>query len=295
MPDIPDPQLRWLLAGATGRIGRMLMRHWTAHPPAAARIVPQSRHAGLIPDPIPDPALVWDLRGPLPSGAGPFPVMISLAGVTPGPGADLALNLPLAEAVLEAALRTGTRRVLLASSSAVYGRPQGGALREADPTRPLNPYGEAKVAMEAACAPFRERGLEVCCLRIGNVAGADVLLMNGARATVETPLRIDQFADGDGPRRSYVGPATLARVLESLARHPQPLPPVLNIAAPRPIAMADLATEAGMGWGWTPAPAAAVQDITLDCSRLAQLHGFVPADNSPAEMVRQWTLLRDPP
>ena len=289
MPDIPDPQPRWLLAGATGRIGRMLMRHWAAHPPAAARIVAQSRHAG------PNPGLVWDLRGPLPAGAGPLAVMISLAGVTPGPGADLALNLPLAVAVLEAALRTGTRRVLLASSSAVYGRPPGGALRETDPTRPLNPYGEAKVMMEAACAPFRERGLEVCCLRIGNVAGADVLLMNGARATAETPLRIDRFADGDGPRRSYVGPATLARVLESLARHPQPLPPVLNIAAPRPVGMADLATEAGMGWGWTPAPAAAVQDITLDCSGLARLHAFAPADNSPAEMVRQWTLLRDPP
>lgn len=285
---------RWLLTGATGRVGRMLARHWREAPPAGAEVLLQSRESR--------PGTVgWDiLRQPLPAAAGGISVLIAFAGVTPGPGADPAVNAALAEATLAAAHGAGVRRVLLTSSSAVYGARDGGApFAETDPLAPLNPYGEAKRAMEAAVAPWRERGLEVCCLRIGNVAGADALLLNAAKAGPEgAPLRIDRFASGGGPLRSYVGPATLARIVERLARTGGPLPDVLNIGAPAPVAMADLAAQAhraglGPGWDWQPAPASAVERITLDTARLSALYSFGPADSSPAEMVRQWARLKD--
>ncbi len=278
---------RWLVTGTSGRIGRTLVRHWQSEPPAAELIL-QTRREGS--------GLLWDpLLSSLPKALGEMSCLVAFAGLTPATGSELQENVALAEATLTAACDSGIPRVLLTSSSAVYGAPRGGApLREADTLRPFNPYGEAKARMEAICDRWRGRGLEVCCLRIGNVAGADVLLLNGLKATAAAPLRIDRFGDGQGPLRSYIGPATLARVVAGLASHPLPLPETLNIAAPNPISMADLATEANMAWVWTEAPASAVQNITLDCTQLSNLHRFDPADSSAAEMIRQWTRLRDP-
>lgn len=277
-----DPA-RLVLVGATGRVGRMVAAHWRRAPPAGLAVLAQDR-AGARPA-----ALAWaPLDGPGPLVAevargGPVAALVVLAGVVPGPGADLSLNAALAVACCRAAQAAGVGRVLIASSSAVYGA--GAGLAEGAALAPLNPYGAAKVAMEAACAPFRAAGLEVCALRIGNVAGADALLMNVARGG---PVAIDRFADGGGPVRSYIGPGTLAAVLTGLARHPGPLPPALNIAAPQPVAMADLATAAGAAWHWVVAPATAVQRITLECAALAALHPFAPSDSDPAAMVAQW-------
>lgn len=235
------------------------------------------------------------MEEPLPREVEPFDCLISYAGVTPGPGANLDLNIALAEATLRAAHAARIRRVLLTSSSAVYGAPEGNSpLGEQDSPYPISRYGKAKLAMEAVCAPWRARGIEVCCLRIGNVAGADILLLNGRAAGPDNPLRIDRFADGAGPLRSYIGPATLARVTAALAGHSGPLPDLLNIGAPQPVAMAELATAAGMRWRWQKAPETAIQRITLDLTQLESLYSFVPADSTPAEMIHQWHETRDP-
>lgn len=239
--------------------------------------------------------IVWNpLDSTLPRGVGPFDCIIAYAGVTPGPGIDTALNSALANATLEAAHAAGIGRVLVTSSAAIYGIPSKNApLTERDVTQPVNDYGRSKQAMEEICGPWRARGLEICCLRIGNVAGADMLLLNGQGAR-GTPLVIDRFADGEGPFRSYVGPATLARITATLAAHPGPLPPCLNVAAPLPIAMVDLARAAGFDWRWQRAPASAIQRITLDVTRLEALYSFTPTDSDPSAMAEQWIRLRDP-
>lgn len=230
----------------------------------------------------------------MPADAGKIDCLIAYAGITPAYGADLGLNASLAEASLRAAFEAGVGRVLLTSSSAVYGAPvDGAALREEDRPQPGNDYGCSKLAMEAVCGPWRARGLEICCLRIGNVAGADVLLLHGLAAKGQ-PLRIDRFADGGGPLRSYIGPATLARVTAALAAHRGPLPPSLNIGVPEPVAMVDLARAAGFDWQWQEAPPSAHQRITLDVSRLQTLYSFAPTDSDPLEMIRRWTRLRAP-
>lgn len=265
----------------------MLARHWDECPPEQAELVRQSRG---------DQAEVgWDpLLSSFPQEHGAFSCFIVLAGIVPGTGSDLRLNRDLAEAILRAAHDTGVSRVLLSSSSAVYGAPPGRhAFRETDPLEPRNAYGEAKCDMETVCAPWRARGLEICCLRIGNVCGADMLLTNSSRMETGESLHIDRFDDGAGPERSYIGPATLARVLETLAHHPAPLPETLNVAAPDPVTMAALASLADIPWTWKPAPIGAYQNITLDCERLAELYPFSVSDSDPAEMIRQWLRLRD--
>jgi NAD dependent epimerase/dehydratase family enzyme len=123
-------------------------------------------------------------------------------------------------------------------------------------------------------------------LRIGNVAGADALLTNMAR-----PLVIDQFADGRGPLRSYIGAQSLARVLQTLAGR-DGLPEVINVAAPMPVEMADLAQTAGLDWAYRAASVTAVQSITLDSAVLDGLYRFEAAESSAADMVAQWRAVR---
>lgn len=220
--------------------------------------------------------------------------MIVLAGITPGPGVDAATlsgNRVITAACLAAAQAAGIERVLLASSSAVYGvDPSGAAFAETSQPRPQSDYGRAKLEAEAVCDPARQAGLEVCVLRIGNVAGADALLapLTGQIADPARPLRIDAFADGHGPLRSYIGPATLARVLAGLAIWPGSLPKLLNVAAPSPVYMEDLAHAAGWPSQMTPAPTKAHQRITLDCSLLGQVCPLTREDSLPCEMVQQW-------
>lgn len=281
----------WVLTGASGRVGRMLMRHWLRHPPSGVRIVPQYRSAsgpGLVWSPVdgPDDLVQWARQ------QGGVAGLIMLAGVTPGPGKALDGNAALAKAAVSAARAAGVPRLLVASSSAVYGAGKGLPMAETAPTVPVNDYGRAKLVAEAACANAPD--LDLCCMRIGNVAGADMLLMNVPKARPDSPLRLDRFADGGGPVRSYIGPATLARVLESLALQQDDLPPVLNIGAPQPVAMQDLLDAAQAPYAMLSAPASAFQHITLDCTKLATLHDFAPEDSDPATMVAQWQSLKDP-
>lgn len=278
-----EPQ-RILLVGATGRVGRLVLHYWRATPPDCVEIITQHR------DPNQQEGFFWPLQEPPNDrlAAQNIDAIVCLAGVTPGPGADLSLNTSLAEAVLAAAHRARIRRVLLASSSSVYGPGEGKPFSETAATAPTNAYGMAKLAMEHACAFWREAGLEVCCLRIGNVAGADALLLNVARSVAKQPITIDRFPDGGGPIRSYIGVATMAEVLCDLTKFRHPLPQVLNIAAPGVVSMEDLARAADHPYVFRPALPGAHQTITLDCDSLAALHDFAADASDPVQMIKQW-------
>lgn len=284
----------WLLVGASGRVGAMVLRHWQRNPVDGVRVVAQYRAPRGSGVPANAPALHWapaDGPGPLCALAaerGAPAVVIMLAGVVPGAAAPLTDNARLAEAVIDAARQVGTPRVLVASSSAVYGPARHNPLHESARFEATGAYGMAKRRMEDVCQQARATGLDVCVLRIGNVAGADMLLRNARRATPAQPLELDRFSGGGTPERSYIGPATLARVLATLAGQPEPLPPVLNVAAPRPVRMQELVVAAGVPWRHVPAPPDAVERLTLDCGALARLHAFDPSDSQPAAMVAQW-------
>jgi UDP-glucose 4-epimerase len=74
--------------------------------------------------------------------------------------------------LLHEARRAGVKRVVLASSSSVYGNQSWVANREADASDPLSPYAAAKSAAESYCRAFwHSFGLETVCLRYFNVFG----------------------------------------------------------------------------------------------------------------------------
>lgn len=74
--------------------------------------------------------------------------------------------------VLESARRHGVQRVVHASSSSVYGKPQYLPYDEEHPRRPVSPYGVSKVAGEEYARVFHEiHGLPVVSLRYFTVYG----------------------------------------------------------------------------------------------------------------------------
>jgi UDP-glucose 4-epimerase len=280
-----------LLVGASGRVGQMVAGLWARRFDPAMHVVFQGRQAG---DPTDISHLHWDpMAGPEAlcewiQQYGAIKTMIVLAGVTPGEGNDLSLNTTIAQACLNAATHAQIPRVLLASSSAVYGLGDGQAFSEDAPCVPVNDYGRAKLEMERACDSWRSDKLEICCLRIGNVAGADALLLNIARSDPDAAVTIDIFEDGHGPRRSYIGPESLARVLERLALYPETLPVSLNIAVPQAVSMDALADVLGHPWVSRKGADERLQNILLDCRQLCALHSFAPSEKMPDDMITQW-------
>lgn len=272
-----------IVLGATGRIGMILRKCWD-DPTISWQTRTARAGAGWVGlDPLAEP-------GALARAADGCAAILCLAGVVPGrAGADrmkpdrmgaMADNIALAEAALRAA--TPGARVFLASSAAVYGA-RAGLLRETDAPAPLSDYGRAKAAMERRGAELgAARGVAVTALRIGNVAGVDAIL-GGWRPG----FRLDRFADGRTPRRSYIGVQTLARVLRDLIGAAD-LPEVLNIAAPGTIGMGALLDAANLHWTPRPAPDTAIAEVRLCTDRLARLTGFGAAESTPAAMVEQW-------
>ncbi|MEX5728045.1 hypothetical protein Ga0609869_001398 [Rhodovulum iodosum] len=289
---MPQSSPALLIMGATGRLGRCLQAAWAGRQPGG--MVPLWQTRGAVPGPD---WLGWaPLTAPVPA-LPPLGAVLVLAGATPSGGGAPDAAPALALAGLRAARAGGAAHVFLASSQAVYGAAPG-PIAESAPLAPLNAYARGKAEMEAEAARWaaaeRPGAPGVTCLRIGNVAGADML---GKAVAEGGALTLDRFADGRGPERSYIGAAAFARVLDSLLTRVASgaaLPFALNVAAPGAVAMADLLAAWGRDWAWRPAPDGARQSVTLDVRRLAGLHAFAPADGDPALMAAEWTRLCTP-
>jgi UDP-glucose 4-epimerase len=88
------------------------------------------------------------------------------------PAFDAQVNVAGTVSVLEAARGAGTRRVLMASTAAVYGDPDTLPISEATPIAPLSPYGTSKAAAEWYLGQFtRLHGVSTLALRMANVYG----------------------------------------------------------------------------------------------------------------------------
>ena len=88
------------------------------------------------------------------------------------PALDAQINVAGTVSVLEAARETGARRVLMASTAAVYGDPQTIPTPEASSIAPLSPYGTSKAAAEWYLGQYqRLHGISTLALRMANVYG----------------------------------------------------------------------------------------------------------------------------
>lgn len=75
--------------------------------------------------------------------------------------------------LLEAMRDTGVERLVFSSTAATYGEPEVTPITEAMPTKPTNPYGASKLAIDHAITSYcHAHGLAATSLRYFNVAGA---------------------------------------------------------------------------------------------------------------------------
>jgi len=94
---------------------------------------------------------------------------------------NLTTSLNLFDAMLEA----GTTNLIFSSTAAVYGDPLETPIPESHPTDPVNPYGRAKLMVEAILRDYeRAHGLRAISLRYFNAAGAD---LDGATGECHDP------------------------------------------------------------------------------------------------------------
>ena len=151
--------------------------------------------------------------------------------------------------VLEAARRAGVRRVVLASSAAVYGDHSALPQREELPLRPLSPYAASKAAGEAYCSAFHASyGLPTVVLRFFNVYGprqdpsspySGVISIFAARMTQGQRPAI--YGDGE-QTRDFVYVADVVQALLLACERETAVGAVFNVASGRQTRILQLAT-----------------------------------------------------
>jgi UDP-glucose 4-epimerase len=108
------------------------------------------------------------------------------------PGLYWSSNLGGSLALLEAMRAADVSTIVFSSTAATYGEPDRAPVEETAPTRPTNPYGGSKLAVDTALAEYaRMHGFGAVSLRYFNVAGAfrdEAGTWLGERHTVETHL-----------------------------------------------------------------------------------------------------------
>jgi UDP-glucose 4-epimerase len=96
-------------------------------------------------------------------------------------------NVVASVRLLDAMIEHGIGRLVFSSTAATYGEPQSVPITEDDATRPTNPYGATKLAIDHAISSYAAaHGLAAVSLRYFNVGGA--FGRHGERHTVETHL-----------------------------------------------------------------------------------------------------------
>ena len=153
-------------------------------------------------------------------------------------------------ALIAAAVAKGVKRIVFSSTCSVYGQPEEMPIEENAATRPMNPYGESKLAAERAlqeAATTSDGHLSYVAFRYFNACGADgahgedhdpeshlvPLALQAARSG--RPLRVfgSDYPTADGTCvRDYVHVADLARAHMAALSGP-PLNRAINLGTAR--------------------------------------------------------------
>jgi UDP-glucuronate 4-epimerase len=225
-----------LVTGVGGFIGstvaRLLLQ--AGHPVIGidreARAARQRRNLDALPRPL-DTLVAADLSQ---VDLGPLLARSRAVDLAASPGVQtswgdgftrhLADNVAATQTLLEAALESPVERLVLASSSSVYGDPGGRTCIEDHPLAPVSPYGATKAAMEHVATAYARRGLSVCILRYFTVYGpgqrpdmAIHRMFAAARGGRPFPLRGDRRRTRQFTYVDDVAAATIAALDAPLA------------------------------------------------------------------------------
>lgn len=223
----------------------------------------------------------------------------SLAALERQPAQGLRDNVLATANLVEACGEAGVRKVVFASSAAVYGTdPQLPAREDAD-VRPSSAYGWSKAAGEQLVQrAAAQHGLEFVILRLANVYGpgqeekADPgvisLWMEALLSGKRLPL-----SDHGKPTRDFVYVGDVAEALTAAAN--QGSQEILNVASGQETSLAELASLLGRVSGIEPqlrshpAPAGDVDRSVLDPTRAYHALGWKAVSPLELGIKRTWT------
>jgi UDP-glucose 4-epimerase len=191
--------------------------------------------------------------------------------------------------LLDAARRAGVRRVVYASSSALYGDRPGSPKHETDLPAPISPYGAAKLAAEYYCGAFAASfSIETVALRYFNVFGPQQDPKNPYAAVI--PIFITAILSGQSPviygdgRQSrdftYVADVVQANLLAADA--PAAANRVMNVATGRSIDLLELLAGLNEVLGariepvFSPPRPGDIRESTADITLARTLLGYEP-------------------
>lgn len=191
--------------------------------------------------------------------------------------------------VLEAARQTCVRRVVIASSSAIYGDTPTMPLRESLPPRPLSPYAAHKLCDEQLCAVYgRLYGLETVALRYFNVFGPRQDPNSEYAAVIPrfvAKLRAGErpIVYGDGEQtRDFIHISDVVQANLLAATVEQAVGGVFNIGGGERISLNQVLALAADCLGVTPQPdylpprAGDIHDSVADITQARNTLGFTP-------------------
>ena len=108
--------------------------------------------------------------------------------------------------LLDAMVATGTKRLVFSSTCAIFGPPDRLPIDEALPKRPINPYGESKLAFEKILRWYDQiHGLNFVSLRYFNAAGASERFGEDHRTETHLIPNILKVALGQKPSVEIYG------------------------------------------------------------------------------------------
>jgi len=219
---------------------------------------------------------------------------ISVSESTRDPRRDAEINIAGGLNVLQAAAASGVRRLVFASTGAVYSVHDALPYTETSRKEPLAPYGIAKLALEYYCYHFAcFRGLETVSLRLGNVYGprqnplgeAGVIAIFLNRMLAGEPVEIH----GDGEQaKDYIFVSDVVEALARAADCPQVLEGgadgrAFNIATNHPRRVNEIFARLASLTGYTLAPQHAAPRpadqrlVHLDWSKAHAAMGWSPS------------------
>lgn len=214
-------------------------------------------------------------------------------------------NVRATQRLLEAAHAARVGRVVLASSSSVYGDPDRLPTPEEAPLRPISPYGATKVMAEGLATAYGAQGLDVVVLRYFTVYGpgqrSDMALQRAIAAGLDGGELL-VFGDGRQSRDfTYVDDAVAGTIA---AAERGPAGAVYNLGGGERVALGDVLAairELCGGRLRTAAAAAHAADVrhtAADTSRAREALGFAPrwtlAEGLAAQVAAQRAALGAP-
>jgi UDP-glucuronate 4-epimerase len=199
--------------------------------------------------------------------------------------------------LLESCVRAAVPRLLLASSSSVYGNAPSYPTTEDSTTRPVSPYGVSKLAAEHLCLAYADAGMfsmRVAVLRYFTVYGPRQRPDMGFRRFMEAALAgrpVVVYGDGEQTRDfTYVDDIVRANLLAMAAPiHAQ----AINIGGGRRVTLNETLDLIGQTTGKRlhidrrPAPPGDVRHTGADGTRAEALLGYRPRTDLAAGLAAQ--------